>query len=132
MIKLQINALLFHVDTRVDFITQPTYFSNNHMPWYNEHFLVGCEVCCREYGCKWFNAVVTTRSVWNIIKVKLNMFLRFLCCYLDENNFLFHHFYWLLSILELLTLSIYLYVFVPQFSRAKKQSPHWKSTWTRA
>ena len=65
-----------------------------------EYFLVGCRVCCKEYGCKWFNAVVTSRSVWNIIKVKLNMFLRFLCCYSDENSFLFHHFYLLLSILN--------------------------------
>ena len=93
------------------FACVPAYASTITRVWMTslniEYFLFGCRVCCKEYGCKWFNAVVTPRSVWNLIKGKLNMFLRFLCCYSDENSFLFHHFYLLLSILELLRLSIY-------------------------
>ena len=79
-----------------------------------EHSSVGCRVCCEEYVYKWHNAVVTTRFVWNIIKVKLNMFFRFLCCYLNKNNFVFHHTQLLLPLLELLrsitTLKINLYI----------------------
>ena len=63
------------------FACVPAYASAITRVWMTslniEYFLVGCRVCCKEYGCKWFNAVVTTRSLWNIIKVKLKCFLCF-------------------------------------------------------
>ena len=114
MIKLRKNALLFHVNTSWHNLhTSPITTCPNI-----EHFLVGCRVCCEEYVCKWFNALVTTRSVWNIIKVKLKMFLRFLC-YSNENGFLFHHFYLLLSILEILRQSTVLTFLCPNFLAPK-------------
>ena len=79
-----------------------------------EHSSFGCRVSCEEYVYKWHNAVITTRFVWNIIKVNLNMFVRFLCCYLNENSFVFCHIQLLLPLLELLrsttTLKINLYI----------------------
>ena len=79
-----------------------------------EHSSVGCRVCREEYVYKLHNAVVTTRFVWNVIKVKLNMFFRFICCYLNKNNYVFHHTQLLLPLLELLrsitTLKINFYI----------------------